>query len=205
VSRIGDTIVDEKALNFVAARVATGSGDARQMMELVSKAVEHKKRSLSELALKAPAPQKPLVTIRDAVQAIKASAPENYSKQIESLPEMAKLVLCVAVSMCKEYPENFSFKKLRSYCSFAAEKEFGDSIDLDTFMSLMQLLVDQGLIMPNRDGDNNLNSQGFGALLEKKVHFGAQLQDVENAVIDMLTEKPIYQRLVDHARENQPK
>lgn len=203
-ARVGLTTIDEKALMFLASKVSSGSGDARMMLELVSSAVEKCKKSLTVAQLDATMEQ-PVVTIRHAMQAVKASA-GKVAERIESLPETQKLVLCVAVTACRALPgANFRMAELRDYIN-AVLKEDGelDTMDNDDFITTIQNLVDQGLLLPSDDGHTDIRAEGLGAFRETQVRFGHQLEDVESIVDQRLSEKPVYGRLMEAIRKRPP-
>lgn len=203
-ARVGLTTIDEKALRFLASKVSSGSGDARSMLELVSSAVEKCKTSLTVAQLDA-AMEQPVVTIRHAMQAVKDST-WKVAERIESLPETQKLVLCVAVTACKALPDtNFRMAELREYIN-AVIKEDGEleTMDNDDFLTAIQNLVDQGMLLPNDDGQTDIRAKGLGAFRETQVRFGHQLEDVESIVDQRLSEKPVYGRLMEAIRQRPP-
>jgi hypothetical protein len=145
----------------------------------------------------------PVVTIRDAMAAAKATV-KTYVDRINGLPEMAKMVLCVAVTLCCHSSSNFTMQDLRKHCIEVAAHEGMDKIDFDMFKQLVQQIVDQGLLLPNEDETNDLGSSAVYAVLDRPVHFGDQLQDVEIAIADTLEAKPIYNKLMDSIKRSYP-
>jgi hypothetical protein len=176
------------------------------MLELVDSAIAGSYASLTDAQRRETVLEKPIVTIGDAMKVIKGTV-VKYVDRIEALPEMAKLVLCVAVTVCcnVESSSNFTLSQLRGYCSQIAQREMNESMDFDTFKQLVQQLVDQGLLLPNNDdGDNNICSQGIGPMLDSPVRFGAQLHDVQSAIAETVESKPVYKRLIEHIKEKPP-
>jgi len=203
VDRIGDSIVDVKALEYASKKVANSRGDAREMFDLVTKAAdeclktEHYSNEVKE-------GRKPAVTIRHMMKAIKSTIPE-YADRINNLPEVAKTCLCVAVTISKTCSSTpFTFRYLRKYCSEAARQLMSTDIDVDQFMTLFQNLIDQGLLTFGSDEAHDVNGLGPEVLLGKPVHFGLQLQEVESAIEDLMDEKPFYGKLEKHIKENPP-
>jgi Cdc6-like AAA superfamily ATPase len=199
--RIGNTIIQPKAVEFLAARVASKSGDARWMLELVSHTIRIRYEELSDESRKEAVSKNPVVGIREAIMAIKSTV-VAYVDRIDALPEMAKMVLCVAITLCSHTRSSYSLGMLRSACSDVAMHEQLEPLDFDTFKQLVQQLVDQGLLLPNDDTDSDIGSGGTFAIHDMPVRFGVQLHDIEAAVSDTLETKPVYRKLIESIKRN---
>ncbi len=192
MSRIGNSIVDPKALSFLASKVAAKSGDARSMLELVEGAVGIRYDSATVEELKGEPPiDRPIVSIQDAMKAVKASV-VSPATRIDALPETAKLVLFVAVTICSNSPANYTMNDLKNFCNNVLRYEKMDPLDFDSFRQCTERLVDQGLLISNCDATADIWSRGA-----MPVRFGEQLQDIQAAVADTLETKPVYQKLID--------
>ena len=203
VSRIGSSIIDPKALRFLASMVASKSGDARTMLDLVASAVQIRHDSFSAAQLEGEASDcQPIVSFHDALKAARATV-IPLARRIDALPEMTQLVLFVAVTICSNSSANYTMQQLKSYCSQVVEHEHLDRIDYDSFKQFVERLVDQGLLMPNSDIDIDFGSRGLSLPHDMPVRFGNQLQDIQAAVADKLEAKPIYKKLVDRLAASQ--
>jgi len=205
--RIDTNMVDLKALEFAAKKVANSSGDAREMIGLVSSAINNCLESMNtnQRPDKTVDITKPVVTIRHMMKAVKSTIVQ-YVERIEALPDLAKTVLCVAVSIAKAVPSSsYSMSYLRRYCSEVSRKQTNHPIDIDIFQVIVQRLFDQGLLVLD-EGDvlDKLSSQGIGIILDKPVRFALQLQEVESAVSEILEAKPVYGELMAYVRKNPP-
>lgn len=192
MSRIGNSIVDPKALSFLASKVAAKSGDARTMLELVESAVGIRYDSATDEQLKGEPPHdRPIVSIQDAMKAVKASV-FSPATRIDALPETTKLVLLVAVTICSNSPANYTMSELKNFCNNVLRYEKMDSLDFDSFSQCIERLVDQGLLLSNCDAHADIWSRG-----SMPVRFGEQLQDIQAAVADTIETKPVYKKLID--------
>lgn len=203
VDRIGKSIVDVKALEYASKKVANSRGDAREMLELVTKAADECLKN-SNFSTEVKDGKKPAVTIRHMMKAIKSTIPE-YAGRVESLPELAKMVLCVAVTISKSVPSiAFTFYYLRKYCSEVCKQLLNTSIDIETFTTISQNLVDQGLLKFGDQEACDVNCRGSDGLLGQPVHLGLQLQEVESAISHLVEENAIYAKMAQHVEKNPP-
>ena len=197
VSRIGSSIVDPKALRFLASMVASKSGDARTMLDLVASAVQIRHDSFSAAQLEGKASNgQPIVSFHDALKAARATV-VPLARRIDALPEMTQLVLFVAVTICSNSSANYTMQQLKSYCSQVIEHEHLDRIDYNSFKEFVERLVDQGLLMSNCDIGNGFGRSSISVPHDMPVPFGSQLQEIQAAVVDKLDAKPVYKKLVD--------
>lgn len=174
------------------------------MLELVSSAVDHCKRSLSDAELEAVLEQ-PIVALRHAIQATKKAIPGKVAERIENLPGIQKQVLCLAVTACKALPAaNLTPAHLRQYINEILRNDGLETVNTDVFNATIQNLVDQGLLMPADAGDKKTRANRIGSFREKNHRFGHQLEDVESIIGKKLAEKPVYGRLMDAIRARPP-
>jgi Cdc6-like AAA superfamily ATPase len=98
--RIGCTIVDPKAVEFFAKRVAATSGDAQKLLDLIAKAVSKCKEQLPYYRLES-SEAGIVVKMPDAMKALRESVNPKYTTLIKGLPSTRRAVLCVAVRLAR--------------------------------------------------------------------------------------------------------
>lgn len=177
-------IIQEAGLEFACRKVGATSGDVRQLMELLSDAINNCKRSLE--MEKSSRPTFPLVKIGHIMQAVKSTVGSKYGDRIAALPEGAKIVLCVAVTLGKALGPNsrVTMPELRKYCIIGFRSGLFEHMSVDDFLTCLDMLLDNGLLL--LDGEHHLDrySQSYG--------IGVQLEDVEVALGELISKKEIY-------------
>jgi hypothetical protein len=99
--RIGHTIVDPKAVEFLAKRVAATSGDARKLLDLlIAKAVSECKEQLPYYRLES-SEAGIVVKMPDAMTALRESVNPKYMTLIKGLPSTRRAALCIAVTFAR--------------------------------------------------------------------------------------------------------
>jgi len=197
-SRIGFSVVDKKAHEFIAARVANSSGDARQYFGLIEKAVQFCRKKLSG-EKRESAHTKPVVMIRDAMLAIRETNP-RLKERIQSLPTYEKMTLCAGVHLSRKYEGRpIALGKLKDHVCSAIDMH--DHLSLEDFKGVVERLSDSGLLQLNeRDSQRLFTSSGMGALLHYPIRFDLQLEDVDSALEDTLMKEDWYKRMVDRVK-----
>ena len=75
--RVGSKIIDPKAIDFVASKVAATSGDARKVLEITSNAVAKCLESLSSEERNDTKLEKPIVSLKFMLKAVKGYNPKG--------------------------------------------------------------------------------------------------------------------------------
>lgn len=203
--RIGSKIVDPKAIDFVASKVAATSGDARKALEITSKAVVKCLESLSSEQRKDTTLEKPLVSLKFMLKASKDTI-QKVADLIEELPSLGKVILCVAVSLnsVEQVSDEMSVGMLRHYVFEALDNHpiYGDDLSIDVFFNLVQQLFDAGLMLTGTAEPFDVSSaHNFANLYSKPIRLGVHLHDVESAVEETLGEQDMYRRIMDRAKK----
>ncbi|KAL7533701.1 hypothetical protein ACHAXR_008504, partial [Thalassiosira sp. AJA248-18] len=180
--RIGTNIVDPKALLLVAKRVSLLSGDARRALEIVAKAVEKCEALLSDekldMEVKADDECMPLVKLPHVMRAIREAMPMSHEEVISGLPQAAKVILCIAVSLSQVWgpTAEISLSTLKHYCVEATHHAVMDELGVGHVMNLVEMLIDSGLLVT--ENKRRFNPQDSNT----KLKIGVQLDDVEIAL-----------------------
>ena len=199
--RVREGIIDEKAIEFAAAKIASSSGDARKVLELTSRAVSMCLSSLSSNELEETTRDKPVVSIRHMMQAVKETI-QKHADIIDGLPQMAKVILCVAVTLAEAGPAWHVIRlgTLQKYCYRAMETELEMDVSLEDFSGLVQQLFDAGLLLSGTPEPLDVSTLSFSSLYDQPVRLGVQLHDVESALEQTLGEQVYYRNLLNHVR-----
>lgn len=202
--RVGNKFIDPKAIEFAAKKVSASSGDARKVLDLAHNAVTICETSLSPDQLKATTTDEPVVTLKDMLKAAKASTP--FADIINGLPLFAKVILCVAVTLNQEkkdknISEQMTLGLLRNLSMRALDDDVcGDSIDISTFGTLFEQLLDAGLLsLPNHQSYASALLH-CSSLYSTPIDFGVQLYDVESALEATLGDQPLFKKVLENAR-----
>jgi hypothetical protein len=200
--RVGTSIVDVKAMEMIASKVAATSGDARKALECTARAVELCRRKLPANTLDLPPDALPLVKIPHARMAIRENN-TKYTDLIEGLPRVAKAVLVIAVQLARnlkgkddDEQETLTLGKLRYYCmdAFPSDPFFEDISDIK---GTLETLVDAGLLQLSViDKKRFSQASSLLALARVPIQLDLQLEDVESAVEDDLLKQPFYESIL---------
>ena len=199
--RIG-TVIDPKALQLISRRIAYLSGDARRALEVTSDAVENCLNSLTKEELDRELVDEcmPLVKLTHVMRAIKSKMPTPCVDLIAGLPLAAKVILCIAVTLCQVWgpKAEISISELRKYCIEATHHSILDDGGSQQIMSLVDMLVDYGLLRTcnNRPLDRHDSNP--------KLRLVTQLDDVEIALETSLFNNRFYKNLADYVRREYP-
>lgn len=155
---------------------------------------ERKKRKLD----------KPIVTMKFMLKASKETM-TKYADTIEGLPNLAKIILCVAVSLnqVEQVSSDMTMGMLKNYVfeSLSGDNMFDDDMDIDTFNGLVQQLFDAGLLLSGTAEPFDISSQyNFTNLYSMPIRLGVHLHDVESALEETLGEQERYRRIMDRAK-----
>ena len=196
-SKIGFSVFDKRTMEFIAAKVAASSGDARKYLELVCITME---RCLEKLpaARQDAELTKPVVTIRDAMMAIRETN-VKYRDIIESSPFLDKVTLCTGVHLSRKLGSRPVL--LRELMALTIECG-GVEIDAgpEEFKESVERLSDSGLLtLDNGDRRSFSSSLGMG-LQNMPVRFDLQVEDVESALEEFIKSQGFFQRLVERVQ-----
>ncbi|KAL7525297.1 hypothetical protein ACHAXR_000941, partial [Thalassiosira sp. AJA248-18] len=199
--RLGKTVVDHKALQLISRRVAASSGDARRALEITSNAVGKCAGLLTEEKLDMEVTSDdecmPLVKLPHMMRAIREGMPMRHGEVISGLPQAAKVILCIAVSLSHVWgpTAEISVSTLKHYCVEATHHAVMDELGVGHVMSLVEMLIDSGLLITG--SNRHFNPQDINA----KLKIGVQLDDVEIALEEsLLKEGGFYRSLVDYVK-----
>ena len=193
-AKIGFTVVHQKAHEFIAAKVANSSGDARQYLDLVQKAIIYCRRKM-KLEQRAATHTKPCVTIRDAMMAIRETN-QKCKETIQSLTSYEKMILCAGVHLARKLGgKPVQLGKLRKLVMYAFGMEA--DVSLEEFKGIIERLVDNGLLQLQEREKQEFTSTAMFNLLRYPVQFDLQLEDVDSALEDTLMKEDFYKRMVD--------
>ena len=202
--RIGSNceLVDDRAMKFVARRVAQGTGDCRLVLNLMSGAIIKCQESLPASNLEEVNVSDAVVKLPHVMKAIKDSGEFPLVQIIDELPGNAKVILCIhtALGQVASTWNIMTVRMLKKYCTIATSGNFLDELSQDQFIDNLRLLEDQGLLKFENDAvSNRFGYEDFG---EMRIRVGVQIQDVECAIgKTMLQEGTFYQNVVNDARK----
>ena len=176
--------MDSKALELVSRKIASTSGDARKVMEIVSNAVQRCIDSLSEEALsqEVGVDDKPPVKINHMMWAIREGNVIKHAYVIQKLPQLAKIVLCITVAYGHAIgpKAEISVSLLKKLCTQATKHALFDSSDIASISSFVELLCDSGLLRVANNGHFDPHDN------DPKLIIDVQLDDVECALDESL-------------------
>jgi Cdc6-like AAA superfamily ATPase len=198
-ARIGNKIVDPKALEFMAMKVESSTGDARSVLEMTAKAIERRLSAVRDGSRLPSNPNAPLVTMADVMPAVKKSN-TKIADTIEGLPTMGKASLCVLATLARVGAKPTTLGKLKRFVTEAmSENQHEELLTLDDFKALVETLVDTGLLTIGGSMKANL---GMGNLLTMPISLGLQLEDVQVAITNGLGKERFYENLCEFTKKN---
>lgn len=139
----------------------------------------------------------PLVKLPHMMRAIREGMPMRHADVICGLPQAAKVILCIAVSLSQVWgpTAEISISILKKYCVEATHHSIMDELGLGHVMSLVEMLIDSGLLVTGNSGQFNPHDPNA------KLKIGVQLDDVEIALEEsLLKEGGFYKSLVDYVK-----
>ena len=130
----------------------------------------------------------------------------KHTDTIKSLPEAAKIVLCVAVVLSTVSPEwkIIKMKDLKKYCAEASRHGLMERLNIDHLFDNVQILSDSGLFLSGDGGDLRYAAYQMD-VHEIPLMLGVQLDDVECALERTLLNEPFYKGMVNYVKKHQPK
>ncbi|KAL3939909.1 MAG: hypothetical protein SGARI_001196 [Bacillariaceae sp.] len=197
-SKIGVEVVDKRAMEFVAAKVAASSGDARRYLELMTLAISRCKYGMTNEKL-ATLLSTPVVSMKDAMMAIRETN-TKYKDIVAGLTTLEKVTLCAGVNLARKFDgKGVPMKYLRDLILECFGVEY--DVDIVEFKEVIERLQDSGVLILEEDGVRALQ-QGMltQELMRCPIRFDMQLEDVESALEDTLLKERFYQKLVDRVK-----
>mmetsp|Transcript_13683 Transcript_13683/g.15002 ORF Transcript_13683/g.15002 Transcript_13683/m.15002 type:complete len:170 (+) Transcript_13683:3-512(+) len=152
----------------------------------------------------------PLVKLPHMMQAVKATN-KRFTDVIHGLPQMAKVTLCVAVSLAQIGPEwkSMTLGTLKRYCTEASSKNLmDDDLNMETFSSIIQQLTDSGLLLMGGGGNDaatEISQTSHSDLYHTRIQLGVQLQDVESAIEKTLLDQEFYRGMTAYVQRVNPR
>jgi cell division control protein 6 len=191
---------------LISRRVAASSGDARRALEITSNAVgkclDLLKAEDLDADVKYNDERMPLVKLPHMMRAIREAMPMRHADVISGLPQAAKVILCIAVSLGQVWgpTAKISIFTLKKYCVEATKHAIMDELGPGHVMSLVEMLIDSGLLVTDNSHHFNPNDAN------SKLKIGVQLDDVEIALEEsLLNEGGFYRSLVDYVKRECPR
>lgn len=183
LSKIGKSVVVEKAIEFLSMKVAGSSGDARKFLEILSRSISGLMEGMNAEMLNARH-EKPLLKVPHVMKTFKAST-IKCRDLVEGAPANEKTVLCVCVHLSNIITNRpLPLTILLEIC-----KEAYEVFELETvseMKSIVERLLDSGLI----------KLHGGRILANDRIRFEPQLEDVEAAVEEVLLKTSYYEKMV---------
>ena len=203
--RVGNNVIGLKVLQLISRRVAAGTGDARCALKIASnaagKCIDMMSDDKLETKVKPDDECMPLVKLPHVMRAIKEGMPMPHDEVIAGLPQAAKVILCICVSLSQVWgpTAEINIPTLKKYCVEATQHTIMDELGLGHIMNLAEMLVDAGLLVTgNRRGFNKQNPNA-------KLKIGIQLEEVEIALEEtLLKEGGFYASLVEYVKRECP-
>lgn len=181
LNRIGQTVVHRSAIEFLSKRVSGSSGDARQFLELLSRSVTD---VMARLKNQDGTLEKAVVRVPDVMKVVKQCS-TKYTELIENSPLYEKMVLCACIHLARIIGSRpITIGCLKRICSESCEQI---SIEDGQMQRILTSLVDNGLLKLL-----NFNNR----TTTQSIRFDSQLEDVEAAVEDLLTTKPVFEPMI---------
>ncbi|KAL3789673.1 hypothetical protein HJC23_003874 [Cyclotella cryptica] len=182
--RLGKNVVDPKALELVARKIAATSGDARRVLEISSNAIGRCIDGMSEEELRKEVDDKnmPLVKITHMMWAIREGNAVKHADIIRRLPQLAKIVLCIAVAYghAKGPKAEISMPQLKQFCVEATKYALFEDTDIASIMNLVEMICDAGLLRTANNSHFDPHDP------DEKLKIDVQLDDVECALEESL-------------------
>ena len=178
---------------MIARRIASLNGDIRKALEITSKAVSKCADLLSEDMLSRVIGGDdeclPLVKLPHMMRAIKEGMPMRHADIIRGLPQAAKVVLCISVSLSKAWGRTvIGLSTLKKYCVEATHHSIMDEVSTGIVHNLVEMLTDAGLLVAASSG------QFSSSIYSPRIKLGVQLDDVEIALEESLLSKEGFYR-----------
>jgi Cdc6-like AAA superfamily ATPase len=211
--RVGEYIFDNSALELMTRRIAATSGDARGILEMAIKAIDHCHETFSETDRKAVVVQSddlsnketssntisyPLVKVNHVMKVVRDSNP-RLTETILGQPRAAQIVLCVALTLSRHMSADtvITLSSLLEYTRAASRFGLMEMVSSSDFSDIVKNLSDAGLLLIGEE------SACFSYDASRTpIQIGVQLEDVESAMGETLLTQPFYAKIVEKLNES---
>ena len=204
-ARVGTKIIAEPAIKMVSRKVAAGSGDARKALDMTAQAVRKCETDLSVEQQRKSGDDVvyPIVKLPHMMRSIREGMGMRHTDAIMSMPQAAKIVLCVAVALSTVSPawKIIRMKDLKKYCAEASRHGLMERLNIDHLFDIVQMLSDSGLLLSG-DGNDLRYSAYQMDVHEIPLMLGVQLDDVECALEKTLMNEPFYKNMVSYVKKH---
>jgi Cdc6-like AAA superfamily ATPase len=199
-ARIGRSVVDKNAMEFIGRKISNESGDARKALKLAAMAVQICLDKLPKNKGDKTTPG-PLVKTMHAHLANRSSH-ERLNERIGGLPTFTKGVLCVLSALGHEDAISVTCGRLRGFCAACMSHE-NDIPTAEDFRVSIETLVEMGLLRMDKVHARRAFGPGASimALDSAPLRLGVQSEDVESAIIQELGQTPFFMRMREIALE----
>jgi Cdc6-like AAA superfamily ATPase len=206
--RVGGKVVDSKALELIAKKVAGSGGDARKALEMVSNAVSQRLAVIrTQASTKSKSTGEPivevLVSIRDVIPVINSEAKE-FMDRLEGMDTNTKVVLCALTVLAKHRANKpTTLGKLRDFVWDVMADCPEQAVDPGSFLVLLSNLEDYKMLRianSERTFSSILDSQAsFDDVQQLPLSLGQQLEEVEVAVAQILGKERFFADVLKRA------
>ena len=208
--RVGTHFFHPSALEMIARKISATWGDCRRALDLAQQCSAKAFELMAVSDLDQPyitgnldkSKNTCVVKMPHVLKAIKESSmTTDHCAAISALPQLAQMVLCVAVALCQtgssRKGSTIMQGELQNICKDASREGLLDRIDSPMFTDLLWTLSDAGLLDINKD-DNSFNeTEGRKRLITLK----CQLDDVETAMEETLGSQPFFAALIQRVKD----
>jgi len=200
-ARVGGKIIAKTAMTMIAKKVSSSSGDARKALELASDAIKNCLASLRTKSAKSNS-EYPLVTMQHLGSSLKVGN-KRLAEVVEGLPQVGKVILCVAATLARADVKTTTIGKLRNFVGECmCRDQVEDMVSLEDFKMILETLADSGLLSFGNAKSNVISSCVASEIYRKPICLSVQLDDVENALSTILYQNEFYENLREHAKQN---
>jgi Cdc6-like AAA superfamily ATPase len=199
-ARIGSSVVDSAALEYIAKNVGNHSGDARKALEMTSTAIQLCLETTKEGVESGGS----LVKISHVIKAVKQRQREgNCTEIINGTPIMGKILLSIVAVLAKAKSKTTTLGKLKEFVQECLNRtnRMSELLETDDFLLMLESLVDNKLLSTgNTSSKTRLSLAAVSELMQMPILLLVPLEDVETALTDEIEGREFYERLRDHAK-----
>ena len=197
--RLGEhtLLVDDNAIRFLSRKIAKSKGDAREVIGIMHAAISNAIETVSPDILSKTVLDDPIIKMPHIMKAIRGAGNNSMVDTIKSLPQNAKVVLCIATSLglVSSSWKTICMSNLKLFCGEATVHGLIESWSQEQFKEVVEQLADAGLII-YEESDEVIDYSG-----DQCVRVGAQLEDVELAMDHTLLHEAFYRNLVEYVKK----
>jgi Cdc6-like AAA superfamily ATPase len=197
-ARIGGSVLDPAALEWIARKVGNRSGDAREALEMATNAIqlclETTKGGVESGGF--------LVKVSHATRAVKHRE-VNCTEIIKGTPVMGKILLSIVAVFAKAKSNAPTLGKLKDFVQECLNRtnRMSELLETHDFLLVMESLVDNKLLSTgNTSGKAQLSLAAVSELMQMPIQLLVPLEEVEMALKDEMEGREFYERLRDHAK-----